>query len=473
MTNGRRGPVIASWLASIRPLLPLASFRIGLRRVPALKVWLLPHSRPWLGCAKRPACLRCVMPCRLLCAAPSPLHLLRPSTVKACLSACLLLFGWSSLFLTLAPRRLRSSASGLSLFAFGPPCVGGTPSGSPPPVCNINSRCRLLSVSPSARRQQSAVCRGGSWRTVSWGPLPPLGRSGFFRAFARRSPTRWLSNRLVHWIFLPAVLSGSESRPLISEPWDRDRFVPWLRDLLCQHWSLHSREPLPPVFSLIAAQSLKATMLSWARQLSIESDARRIQGHHRLSGADRSVALYSRDDIIPMVRLWWLHFAAASVLCNRSPVAWWPLWMIFRWFSHPVPCPLWIRLHCRPIVFPMCPSRHPCRAPLLLQILLHLCPHYRARLFLRVRMTLCHFLLKSPKLRPQIRMRSRIGKPTWLKRRLSKPLPLHLGLCIIRAATLCTSLRLAPPTPSGLSGCFGKTVRLCMSVRLVVRRLAR
>ena len=44
-------------------------------------------------------------------------------------------------------------------------------------------------------------------------------------------------------------------------------------------------------------------MLSWARQLSIESDARRIQGHHRLSGADRSVALYSRDDIIPMVRL--------------------------------------------------------------------------------------------------------------------------------------------------------------------------
>ena len=57
------------------------------------------------------------------------------------------------------------------------------------------------------------------------------------------------------------------------------------------------------MFSLVAAQSLKATMLSWARQLSIESDARRIQGHHRLSGTDRSVALYSRDDIIPMVRL--------------------------------------------------------------------------------------------------------------------------------------------------------------------------
>ena len=24
--------------------------------------------------------------------------------------------------------------------------------------------------------------------------------------------------------------------PIVSEPGDRDRFVPWLRDLLCQHW---------------------------------------------------------------------------------------------------------------------------------------------------------------------------------------------------------------------------------------------
>ncbi|CAE7402317.1 unnamed protein product [Symbiodinium sp. CCMP2456] len=53
--------------------------------------------------------------------------------------------------------------------------------------------------------------------------------------------------------FLPAVLSGTESRPLISQPWDRDSFVPWLRDLLSQHWSLHSREPLPSVFSLVAS----------------------------------------------------------------------------------------------------------------------------------------------------------------------------------------------------------------------------
>ena len=157
-------------------------------------------------------------------------------------------------------------------------------------------------MSPSARRQQSAVCRGGSLRTVSWGPLPPWALR--FLSCLRQAVSDTLALQPSRTLdFLPAVLSGSESRPLISEPWDRDRFVPWLRDLLCQHWSLHSREPLPPVFSLIAAQSLKATMLSWARQLSIESDARRIQGHHRLSGADRSVALYSRDDIIPMVRL--------------------------------------------------------------------------------------------------------------------------------------------------------------------------
>ena len=29
--------------------------------------------------------------------------------------------------------------------------------------------------------------------------------------------------------FLPAVLSGTEDRPTFSEPWDRERFVPWLR----------------------------------------------------------------------------------------------------------------------------------------------------------------------------------------------------------------------------------------------------
>ena len=275
--------------------------------------------------------------------------------------------------------------------------------------------------------------------------------------------------------FLPAVLSGSESRPLISEPWDRDRFVPWLRDLLCQHWSLNSREPLPPVFSLIAAQSLKATMLSWARQLSIESDARRIQGHHRLSGADRSVALYSRDDIIPMVRL-----QARVVAAFRNGFR--PLQPVARGLVAPlddfpvvlpsgslpsldlaalppdclpdVPVP-------PPVTSPPAPTDPP--PPLPAQ------PDPSATASEDDLVSLSSEESEAP----QIRMRSRIGKQTWWKRLLSKPLPLHLGLFIIRAAMLCTSLRLAPPTLSGPSVCFGKMALQCMSVRPVVRRLAR
>ena len=106
-----------------------------------------------------------------------------------------------------------------------------------------------------------------------------------------------------HLDFLPAALSGSESRPIISAPLKRERMVLWLRGLLLKHWRLFSQEPAPAAFGLVAAHSLKCTVLSWARQLHVDSDLRRIQGHRRQSGSDRSVSLYSRDDILPMLRL--------------------------------------------------------------------------------------------------------------------------------------------------------------------------
>ena len=106
-----------------------------------------------------------------------------------------------------------------------------------------------------------------------------------------------------HLDFLPAALSGSESRPIISAPLKRERMVLWLRGLLLRHWRLFSQDAAPAAFGLVAAHSLKCTVLSWARQLHVDSDLRRIQGHHRQSGSDRSVSLYSRDDILPMLRL--------------------------------------------------------------------------------------------------------------------------------------------------------------------------
>ena len=133
-----------------------------------------------------------------------------------------------------------------------------------------------------------------------------------------------------HLDFLPAALSGSETRPIISAPLKRERMVLWLRGLLLKHWRLFSHDPAPAAFGLVAAHSLKCTVLSWARQLHLDSDLRRIQGHHRQSGSDRSVSLYSRDDILPMLRLQRLVVEAV-----RSGFR--PLQPMARGLSEPLP----------------------------------------------------------------------------------------------------------------------------------------
>ena len=135
-----------------------------------------------------------------------------------------------------------------------------------------------------------------------------------------------------HLDFLPSSLSGSEARPIISAPLKRERMVLWLRGLLLKHWRLMSPEPAPAAFGLVAAHSLKCTVLSWARQLHLDSDLRRIQGHHRQSGSDRSVSLYSRDDILPMLRLQRLVVDAV-----RSRFGFRPLQPMARGLSEPLP----------------------------------------------------------------------------------------------------------------------------------------
>ena len=112
-----------------------------------------------------------------------------------------------------------------------------------PPVSNTKCQSMPWWAPPSAPKPLNAECPGWSLRFLS----------GLCQAVSDTlalQPDRILD-------FLPAVLSGNEDRPIFSEPWDRERFVPWLRNLLCQHWNLHSSAPLPSVFSLVAAQSLK------------------------------------------------------------------------------------------------------------------------------------------------------------------------------------------------------------------------
>ena len=103
--------------------------------------------------------------------------------------------------------------------------------------------------------------------------------------------------------YLPSVLSSDPALPCVCGPLLRPQAIPWLRALLARHWREHCADPLPEVFAFVGVHSAKATVLSWARQLHLDPELRRIQGHHRGSGSDLSLRLYSRDDIAPMILL--------------------------------------------------------------------------------------------------------------------------------------------------------------------------
>ena len=53
----------------------------------------------------------------------------------------------------------------------------------------------------------------------------------------------------------------------------------------------------------VGVHSCKVTFLSWSRQLAIDSELRRHQGHHRASGPGQCVDLYSGDDVHPALQL--------------------------------------------------------------------------------------------------------------------------------------------------------------------------
>ena len=77
-------------------------------------------------------------------------------------------------------------------------------------------------------------------------------------------------------------------RPTLSRPLKRDLALPRLLQAIQEFWSSH--DPMSPVpsASLYGIHSCKSTLLAWGRQLSLPASLRRIQGHHRLSGAQQS-----------------------------------------------------------------------------------------------------------------------------------------------------------------------------------------
>ena len=64
--------------------------------------------------------------------------------------------------------------------------------------------------------------------------------------------------------------------------------------------------------------SMKATVLSWARQCDLGSEVRGEQGHHRQSANGHSVRLYSRDDV-------WGALKVQRTVVQHLALGWRPL----------------------------------------------------------------------------------------------------------------------------------------------------
>ncbi len=92
-------------------------------------------------------------------------------------------------------------------------------------------------------------------------------------------------------------------RPVFLAPMSRNRGVIWLPSLVRSHLEALGRNVSFDDMALVGVHSAKTTILSWARQLGLSEESRRLQGHHRGSSGGQSVQLYARDDVFPALEL--------------------------------------------------------------------------------------------------------------------------------------------------------------------------
>ena len=102
-------------------------------------------------------------------------------------------------------------------------------------------------------------------------------------------------NGFVPDFIIPAV-GGDPDQPVLLAPLTRAQGILLLRKFLL------TSSPSMDV-SHIGVHSCKVTFLSWSRQLGIDEELRRHQGHHRSSGGNQCVDLYGRDDVFPALTL--------------------------------------------------------------------------------------------------------------------------------------------------------------------------
>ena len=130
-----------------------------------------------------------------------------------------------------------------------------------------------------------------SWVSV-WYPILVQALADTKHQFPNRKPD-----------FLVTEVGPDACRPVFMAPMSRNRGVIWLRALVRAHLEAVGREVSFNDMSLVGVHSAKTTMLSWARQLGLSEESRRLQGHHRGSAAGQSIQLYARDDVFPALEL--------------------------------------------------------------------------------------------------------------------------------------------------------------------------
>eukprot|EP00435_Cladocopium_sp_Y103_P015148 s4770_g3.t1 len=166
-------------------------------------------------------------------------------------------------------------------------------------------------IAPSSLIIDAEALRGLATRTKSTARGMPFGIlcSGFM---GHTSHVSWVSvwmnlvreaihrTSLSHAGFVPDFIipqvGADLDAPQFLSPMTRSQGVLLLRKFML------TADPSVAV-DLIGVHSCKVTFLSWSRQLGLDEDLRRHQGHHRAPGSGWCVDLYSRDDVHPALQL--------------------------------------------------------------------------------------------------------------------------------------------------------------------------
>ena len=146
-------------------------------------------------------------------------------------------------------------------------------------------------------------------RTMPFGALAggflarPVGASGWGQKFLHHLQTAVQRTRLLHPGFQPdflvAELGEDPQAPVLLAPLTRQAGLVLIRSLLSDCYSSVPARDRPD-FSLIGVHSLKGTFLAFAKQLLLDDNLRRLQGHHRVPGMSE---LYGRDDVLGPLEL--------------------------------------------------------------------------------------------------------------------------------------------------------------------------